>query len=860
MPKSDLSRTSPCRLHPRNPASRPSHIFFQALTALILVLCAASSPAASIRGVVSDATGAKVTGAGISLFNNGKVIAATVSSADGSFEITTGVSGRFFLVVSAKSFRQLQTPDFYAGRFDSVEHNLVLEPEWVRESIVVTATGAPTPQPQTSAATTVLGPAELALPTDLVDALRLMPGTFVVQTGQRGSQASLFVRGGDSDDNKILIDGVDAGDLGGRFDFGPLSTTGVESAEIYRGPDSSLYGADAESGVVRLTTPHGTTSFPSLLFQGDAGNFFTSREQLEVAGAYRKIDYLAAASWLQTANNLPKDESHLGTGAANIGIALNGTTQLRGTVHYGIASTGVPNAWDFYDVADNATQKDQDLYASASIDNQTTPGFHQSALYGLTRKREQYHQWAPEGICIPAGTCGGPGIAPTYTGGDYFGDTFTIHGANGYSVTGPALLDYSWANGEIYPHENQLVSNRDALTYHGDITLTPHLGALVGFQYEDERGADPLGYYPPVERTNYDYIAAVHGDFKTRFFYSLAGSLERYSLFGTQTMPRAGASYYVLRPRSGVFSGTRVLFNYGDAVREPALTDQYYSLYNFLLTSGGQSTIQQLNIAPLGAPYVRTYEGGLEQYFLSQRVIFRASFFHNEFGRQIEYVGLDLVPELLPNLTAAEQKQLETFLQNAGAYELSINSEAYRALGVETSVESGIGSHLFLRGGYTYLDAVVQRSFTNNDIALLGPIPTYNNVPNGIPIGADSPLQGARPFRRAPHTGYFTATYSTRRLTGIFTSAFASRSDDSDFLAYDDVNGGNSLLLPNRNLDSGYADLGLGGSFQLLHWLDVYAQANNLVDDQHIAPIGYQSLPFNLRMGLRIQWGPGSGH
>jgi len=838
-----------------------------AFAIFFVVLSAALASAASIRGIVTDATGAKVTGASISLFSNGQVIGSAVSSSDGSFQILTGSSGHFFLVVAAKSFRQLQTPDFYAGQFDSVERNIILEPAWVHESIVVTATGMPTPQPQTSSATSVIGQLDLALRDSLVSDLRLIPGAFVVQTGQRGSQASLFVRGGDSDDNKILIDGVDAGDLGGRFDFGPLSTTGIESAEVYRGPDSNLYGAGADSSVVSLTTPHGTTSFPSLLFQGDAGSFSTSREQFEVAGTHRKIDYLGAYSWLQTGNNLPRDQAHLATAVANLGISLSAATQIRGTLHYGVASTGVPGAWDFYYVADDATQKDQDLFASGSIENQTTPGFHQTARYGLTRKREQYMQWAPEGECIPAGSCGTPGVTPTYTGGNFFGQTFTIHGANGYTVNGPALLDYSWINGENYPHRNQLVSNRDALVYHGELTITPHLSALAGFQFEDERGADPGGFYPSVGRTNYDYIAAVHGDFQTRFFYSLGGSLEHYSLFGTQTTPRAGVSYYVIRPRSGIFSGTRVLFNFGDAVREPGLTDQFYSLYNFIQTCGGvvqpcngPATIQQYGIAPLAAPQVRTYEGGAEQYFLSQRVIFRSSFFHNEFGRQIEYVGYNLVPLLLPSLTTQLQQQLMTTLQQDGAYELSINSEAYRALGIETSVESGIGRNIFLRGGYTYLDAVVQRSFTNNDAALLGPIPTYNNVPNGIPIGSDSPLQGARPFRRAPHTGYFTATYSAKRFTGVFTSAFASRSDDSDFLAFDDMNGGNSLLLPNRNLDFGYAKLDIGGSFQLRSWVDVYAQAENLTNNEHIAPIGYQSLPFNVRVGLRLRWGPGSGH
>ncbi len=821
---------------------RPSsaRVLLRALAAGLLTLCAVSCPAASIRGVITDATGAKVSGATISLLSNGKVIASAVSAGDGSFQILTGVSGRFFLVVSAKSFRQLQTPDFYAGQLDSIERNVVLEPEWARESIVVTATGTPTPQSQTSSATTVLGPLDLALRDDLVSALRLMPGTFVIQAGQLGAQSSLFVRGGDSDNNKILLDGVDAGDLGNQFNFGSMSTTGIESAEVYRGPDSDLFGAGAESGVVSLTTPHGTTSFPSLLFQGDAGNLDTSREQLEIAGAHKKLDYLGDASWLQTANGLPNDEFHVATGAANLGWALNGTTQIRATAHYGVSATGVPNAWDFYHVADDATEKDQDIFVSASIDNQTTASLHNSVRYGLTRKREQESIWSESGAPVSyLDYCFGPGT---------LGNTVTITGANGYSGTGQAVLDCG-------TYKSQLVSNRDALVYRGDITITPHLVGLIGFQYEDERGAEPGStFYPPVERTNYDYLASVHGDFKDRFFYSLGGSLEHYSLFGVQTEPRAGASYYVLRPRSGAFSGTRLLFNFGESDREPTLPEQDESLYSFLYLYN-PSAISQLHISQIAAPQDRTYEGGIEQSFLSQHIVFRSSYFHNEFGKQVEYVGLDLVPALTPNLTPSEQATLEGILQANFAYELTINSEAYRAQGIETSLESGIGSNLFLRGGYTYLDAEVQRSFTNDDESLLGPIPTFD----GIAVGPYSPLEGARPFRRAPHTGYITATYATRKITGVFTAAFASRSDDSTFLEGEDASGGNSFLFPNRNLDYGYARLDIGGSYQLLNWLDIYAQAENLLDNQQIAPIGYPSLPFTLRAGLRLRWGPGSG-
>jgi iron complex outermembrane receptor protein/vitamin B12 transporter len=210
-----------------------------------------------------------------------------------------------------------------------------------------------------------------------------------------------------------------------------------------------------------------------------------------------------------------------------------------------------------------------------------------------------------------------------------------------------------------------------------------------------------------------------------------------------------------------------------------------------------------------------------------------------------------LVPTLLPNLTPAQQSQLQGILNSENAYSLDLNSLAFRAQGIEATVESGIGKNIFLRGGYTYLDSVVQHSFSSDNQALAGGYaPTFD----GIPVGIYSPLKGARPFRRPPHTGFFTASYAGRKITGVFSSAFSSRSDDSTFLGYADVNQGNSLVLPNRNLDWGYVKLDLGASYKLLSWLNVYGRAENLTNNQHIAPIGYPSLPFTFRTGLRIEW------
>jgi iron complex outermembrane receptor protein/vitamin B12 transporter len=265
-----------------------------------------------------------------------------------------------------------------------------------------------------------------------------------------------------------------------------------------------------------------------------------------------------------------------------------------------------------------------------------------------------------------------------------------------------------------------------------------------------------------------------------------------------------------------------------------------------------------LHISPLAAPTTRTYEGGLEQDFFSDRLIFRSSYFHNEFGKQIESVGGLLLPNLIPGLTPAQQQQLETALgyYYTDDYGLYVNSEAYRAQGIETTVEGGLGRNIFLRGGYTWLEANVQRSFDSDNEALTdGYEPTYD----GIPIGAFSPLKGARPFRIPPHTGFVSASYAGKRITLISTASFASRSDDSTFLAYADLSGGNSLLLPNRDLDHSYANISFGGSYHLISRISIYGQAENLVSDRHIAPIGYPSLPFKFRAGVRLRLGKGSG-
>ena len=89
------------------------------------------------------------------------------------------------------------------------------------------------------------------------DALRQVPGAQVVQGGGFGAQTSLFLRGGESDYVKVLVDGVPVNQPGGAYDFANLTTDNVERIEVVRGPGSVLYGSDAIAGVVQIVTRGG---------------------------------------------------------------------------------------------------------------------------------------------------------------------------------------------------------------------------------------------------------------------------------------------------------------------------------------------------------------------------------------------------------------------------------------------------------------------------------------------------------------------------------------------------------------------------------------------------------------------------
>lgn len=130
------------------------------------------------------------------------------------------------------------------------------------QTIVVTAARVEQALPDVLPSTRVISrrAIEAAQPADLPALLRQLTSIDVAQTGPLGSQTSLFLRGADSRQVLVLVDGVPFA----RADFGTASwqylpVDQIERIEIVRGNHSSVYGAQAVGGVVQIVTRRAST-------------------------------------------------------------------------------------------------------------------------------------------------------------------------------------------------------------------------------------------------------------------------------------------------------------------------------------------------------------------------------------------------------------------------------------------------------------------------------------------------------------------------------------------------------------------------------------------------------------------------
>ena len=176
------------------------------------------------------------------------------------------------------------------------------------DQITVVATGSPQRIDQTGQPITVLTAADLARlqGPDITRALEQVPGLTLSRNGGPGAFTGVRLRGSDSEQVLVLVDGVRVEDVsapGAGFDFGTLTTGGIERIDVLRGSNSVTWGSAALGGVIAIQTRElngieavteggSRGSFAGDAAAGLAGDTYA----LSLTGGYMTTDGVSAAA------------------------------------------------------------------------------------------------------------------------------------------------------------------------------------------------------------------------------------------------------------------------------------------------------------------------------------------------------------------------------------------------------------------------------------------------------------------------------------------------------------------------------------------------------------------------------------
>ena len=562
---------------------------------VLLTVLSSIALAADLKLKVVDPQSNPVAGAQVLLLRSNETtpVRVSFSASDGGINFDNLPDGDYSLRVLAPGFAP-EAVDLSLPKTNS--QSITLRVAGPTETVVVSATRSPALETVTGASVSTLDNAQLEAMQSAAsaDAIRFLPGAVVNTAGQRGGIASLFVRGGDSRYNKVIIDAVPVDEPGGTFDFGTVPMAQFDRLEFLRGAQSTLYGSDAMTSVVQFFSASGHTRTPQLDFGADGGNLYTAHGFANLSGALGRFDYNAFADQFNTEGQGPNDDYSNSLQGANVGVRITDDAQFRVRVRHANSRTGVQDEWNFNgnplippDMDERARQNN--LIASADL-----------AITGPSRWQHRF------------------------TGFEYWHKRL-----NEDDIMEPARVSPLF--GPIdFPFKTVADLNRAGFDYQGDYTERSWAHTTFGYEFEDENGFvgdldnPPLTHGLRLNHAVYGQQLFVLG----RFSAVLGARFVHNTTFGNKGVPRVALTYQLLRG-GDVLSGTRLRFSYATGIKEPRFDESFAS---------GPFIVPNPN---LKAEENQAFEAGFEQSILSGKFAFSALYFNNQFHNQIEFETID---------------------------------------------------------------------------------------------------------------------------------------------------------------------------------------------------------------------------
>jgi vitamin B12 transporter len=210
------------------------------------------------------------------------------------------------------------------------------------DTIIVTALRTPVEADKVSSSVTVLDQAAIAReqPIAVTDILLRTPGISLSRNGGYGTDTSLRIRGANSGQSVMVIDGMrlaDPSTTDGGYNFANLFADDIAQIEILRGPQAILWGSSSIGGVIAVQTRHAQKRLEES-FSVEAGSRGTVYARASLSGKSDQIDWRVAGSAFTTdgisarANGTEPDGSRRQSASAALAYHLTPalTLDLRG--------------------------------------------------------------------------------------------------------------------------------------------------------------------------------------------------------------------------------------------------------------------------------------------------------------------------------------------------------------------------------------------------------------------------------------------------------------------------------------------------------------------------------------------------
>jgi vitamin B12 transporter len=376
--------------------------------------------------------------------------------------------------------------------------------------VVITATRVPVSTVAPTATATVLRGDDLRAQgiTRVADALQLVPSVALVQSGPIGSQASLFLRGGNSNYVRVLVDGVPINDAGGSLDLSAITTSNIDRIEIVRGPSSVLYGSDAVTGVIQLFTKQGTGP-AALRAEVGGGSYGTVRGELGLSGGNTRAGYSLDGFHSKTDGILPFNNRDVNDAlSASVHINPDSRTDARLALRWSSAAYQYPTNSDGSVTDHNAEQTEHRLVVSADAGRKLSNRVE-------VRGSLQSNEYLPR----------------SNDGPDNAGDTVGFYGYFSRATRTRRSADVR----AIVKYDE-----RGTLVVGGDVSHEREANSSLSLS---QYGPSADGF--TVSRHNTGLYAQALGDAASRVSYVVGGRIDQNSAFGSFQTLRVGLAYLV---------------------------------------------------------------------------------------------------------------------------------------------------------------------------------------------------------------------------------------------------------------------------------------------------------------------------